>query len=328
MQEALLDIKNLSVQFFTRKNDGPAVADVTFRINRGEVLGVVGESGSGKSVSALSVMRLIQEPGRITGGQITFDGESLLDKSEDEMTKIRGNKISMIFQEPMTSFNPVYTIGGQIMEAIILHQNKTKTEARELAISLMREVGIASPEKRMDDYPHQMSGGMLQRCMIAMALSCNPELLIADEPTTALDVTIQAQILDLIRKLQIERNTAIMMITHDLGVIAELAKYVVVMYLGRVVEEAPVRELFKKPLHPYTEGLMRSLPVIGQNTGKLYMIPASNVEPRDIKGCRFCPRCAYAFDRCKTEEPPLARMGDGRSVRCWLRLDEEGGGQA
>ena len=323
MQKILLDVRDLSVRFFTRKNDVPAVENVSFHINDGEVLGIVGESGSGKSVSALSIIGLIQEPGRITGGRIVFKDENLLEKSEEEMTNIRGNKISMIFQEPMTSFNPVYTVGGQIMEAIALHQNKKKLQARELTVSLMREVGIASPEKRISDYPHQMSGGMLQRCMIAMALSCNPELLIADEPTTSLDVTIQAQILDLIRKLQHERNTSIIMITHDLGIIAELAKYVVVMYLGRVVEKAPVRELFRKPLHPYAEGLLRSRTVIGQNGGKLYMIPASNMDPRDIEGCRFCPRCEFAFDRCKIAEPPLTEIGDGRSVRCWLRLLEK-----
>ncbi len=323
----LIEVNHLSVSFFNGKDENPAVQDVTFKIKKGEVLGVVGESGSGKSVSAMSIMRLIASPpGKITGGEIFFKGENLLEKTEEEMMKIRGNQISVIFQEPMTSFNPLYTIGSQIVEAIVLHQKKTKKEAEEMAVELLHEVGIPSPEKRIKEYPHQMSGGMLQRAMIAMALSCNPQLLIADEPTTALDVTIQAQILDLIRKLQSERGMSIMMITHDLGVIAEVAKYVVVMYAGRVVEEATVESLFEKPLHPYTEGLMKSIPKIG-NHEKLYMIPFKSGANKIRKGCRFCPRCEYAMDICSEEEPDLEDTGDGRKVRCWLHNRKKEAGE-
>ena len=324
----LIEVNHLSVTFYNGKSENHAVEDVTFKIKKGEVLGVVGESGSGKSVSAMSIMQLIPyPPGKITGGEIIFNGENLLEKSEEEMMKIRGNYISVIFQEPMTSFNPLYTIGSQIEEAIMLHQNKTKKEAEQMAIDLLHEVGISFPEKRVKEYPHQMSGGMLQRAMIAMALSCNPELLIADEPTTALDVTIQAQILDLIRKLQVERNMSIMMITDDLGVIAEVAKYVVVMYAGRVVEEATVENLFENPLHPYTEGLMKSIPKIG-NHDKLYMIPFKGGANQIREGCRFCPRCEYAMDICSKKEPELKDIGNGRKVRCWLHTKEEKSGEA
>ena len=266
-------------------------------------------------------------PGKITGGEIIFKGENLLDKTEEEMMKIRGNQISVIFQEPMTSFNPLYTIGSQIEEAIVLHQKKSRKEAEQMAIDLLREVGISFPEKRVKEYPHQMSGGMLQRAMIAMALSCNPQLLIADEPTTALDVTIQAQILDLIRKLQSEREMSIMMITHDLGVIAEVAKYVVVMYAGRVVEEATVESLFEKPLHPYTKGLMKSIPKIG-NHEKLYMIPFKSGANKIKTGCRFCPRCEYAMDICSEKEPELFEIDNGRKIRCWLHIAEKKAGEA
>ena len=283
------------------------------------MLGVVGESGSGKSVTAMSTLRIIPSA-RITSGEILFNGENLLGKSEQEMTTIRGNKISMIFQEPMTSLNPVYNIGSQIVEAIRLHQQKTKKEATALAIKLLKEVGIPLPEKRMKEYPHQMSGGMLQRVMIAMALSCNPELLIADEPTTALDVTIQAQILDLLKKIKDERQMAIMIISHDFGVISEMAKYVAVMYMGKVVEEAPVESILERPLHPYTEGLLRSIPKIGDRS-RLYMIPSSSTLGKVRKGCRFYPRCEYAFEKCKEEEPPLTICNDGRKVRCWLRIN-------
>lgn len=327
-KENLIEVNHLSVTFYNGKDENPAVQDVTFKIKKGEVLGIVGESGSGKSVSAMSIMQLIPyPPGKITGGEIIFKGENLLEKSEEEMMKIRGNQISVIFQEPMTSFNPLYTIGSQIEEAIVLHQKKTKKEAEQMAVDLLREVGISFPEKRVKEYPHQMSGGMLQRAMIAMALSCNPQLLIADEPTTALDVTIQAQILDLIRKLQSEREMSIMMITHDLGVIAEVAKYVVVMYAGRVVEEAAVENLFANPLHPYTEGLMKSIPKIG-NHEKLYMIPFKSGANKIRSGCRFCPRCEYAMDICKEKEPALEEVGDGRKVRCWLHIREKETGEA
>jgi len=317
MEDKILKVKHLSVVFGQGKRENPAVQDVTFQVNQGEILGIVGESGSGKSVSSLSVMRLLASSGRVAGGEILFHGESLLDKTEVEMTRIRGNKISMIFQEPMTSFNPVYTVGSQIVESIMWHQKKTKKEAEAMTIDLLHEVGISFPEKRIHEYPHQMSGGMLQRAMIAMALSCDPELLIADEPTTALDVTTQAQILDLLRRLQKERNMSIVMITHDLGVVAEVAKYVVVMYKGRIVEEAPVAQLFEKPLHPYTAGLLRSIPHRGDNS-RLYMIPQSKGEAAE--GCRFCPRCEYAMERCSREEPVLAKVEGGRHVRCWLHL--------
>ncbi|MCI9638793.1 ABC transporter ATP-binding protein [Anaerovoracaceae bacterium 41-7] len=324
----LIEVNHLSVTFYNGKDENHAVQDVTFRIKKGEVLGIVGESGSGKSVSAMSIMQLIPyPPGKITGGEIIFKGENLLDKTEEEMMKIRGNQISVIFQEPMTSFNPLYTIGSQIEEAIVLHQKKSRKEAEQMAIDLLREVGISFPEKRVKEYPHQMSGGMLQRAMIAMALSCNPQLLIADEPTTALDVTIQAQILDLIRKLQSEREMSIMMITHDLGVIAEVAKYVVVMYAGRVVEEATVESLFEKPLHPYTKGLMKSIPKIG-NHEKLYMIPFKSGANKIKTGCRFCPRCEYAMDICSEKEPELFEIDNGRKIRCWLHIAEKKAGEA
>lgn len=321
-KDNLLEVKNLSVAFKNRKDKTYAVEDVTFNLKRGEILGIVGESGSGKSVSSMSIMQLINcPPGEINGGTIIYNGENLLEKSEADMMKIRGNKISMIFQEPMTSFNPLFTIGQQISEAIMLHQNRTKKEAKEMSIELLREVGISFPEKRVNEYPHQMSGGMLQRAMIAMALSCNPELLIADEPTTALDVTIQAQILDLIKKLKKERDMAIMMITHDLGVIAEVAEYVVVMYAGRVVEEADVMSIFDNPMHPYTLGLMKSIPKIG-NYEKLYMIPFVPGANELREGCRFCPRCDRAMEKCKREEPPLTQMEDGHKIRCWLYCKE------
>lgn len=316
-KDCILKVKHLSVTFGKEKRENHAVEDVSFRVNEGEILGIVGESGSGKSVSSLSIMRLLASTGRITGGEILFRGESITKKSEDEMTRIRGNRISMIFQEPMTSFNPVYTIGSQIVEAIMWHRKKSKKEAEKMAVELLREVGISFPEKRIHEYPHQMSGGMLQRAMIAMALSCDPELLIADEPTTALDVTTQAQILDLLRKLQKERSMSIIMITHDLGVVAEIAKYVVVMYKGRIVEEAQVTDLFQKPLHPYTTGLLRSIPKRG-DPNRLYMIPQSRGEVK--QGCRFCPRCEWAMERCSQEEPLLAEVEGGRHVRCWLRL--------
>lgn len=316
-QEKLLKVENLGVSFFLKDRTIRAVNGVSFNLERGEVLGIVGESGSGKSVTAMTIMRLIPSA-KVMSGRILFDGEDLLNKTDQEMTRIRGNKISMIFQEPMTSLNPVHTIGSQIIEAIRLHQGKTKEEAKHITIKLLKEVGIPSPESRLKYYPHQLSGGMLQRAMIGMALSCNPSLLIADEPTTALDVTIQAQILDLLQKLKQERDMAIIMITHDLGVVAEFAKYIVVMYSGRVVEEAPVLPLFEKPLHPYTEGLLKSIPRLGISQ-RLYMIPSpKNREPIN-EGCCFYPRCEYAFEKCRLLEPPLMDIEGERKVGCWLR---------
>jgi len=323
MAERLVDVRNLKTVFHTEDGVVPAVDGVSLHINRGETLGVVGESGCGKSVTALSIMRLIATPpGRIASGEIIFNGEDLLKKSEAEMRKIRGNDISMIFQEPMTSLNPVFTVGDQIAEAITLHQGLSKKAALEKTVEMLRLVGIPLPEKRVREYPHQMSGGMRQRVMIAMALSCNPQLLIADEPTTALDVTIQAQILELMKKLKDELGMAIMLITHDLGVIAEMAERVVVMYAGKVVEEGDVHSLFRNPLHPYTEGLLRSIPRIDTPQTRLHVIEGVVPSPLHFpKGCRFHPRCPYATDLCREKEPELTVAGEGRLVSCWYAED-------
>ncbi|MBC7359020.1 MAG: ABC transporter ATP-binding protein [Desulfacinum sp.] len=317
----LLEVQNLKTYFFTDRGVAKAVDDVSFSLDTGKTLCVVGESGCGKSVTALSIMRLIPEPpGRIVGGRILFEGTDLVGLSEARMRSIRGNKISMIFQEPMTSLNPVFRVGDQIAEVLELHENMKKADAMDRAVELLRMVGIPSPETRVRDYPHQMSGGMRQRVMIAMALACNPKLIIADEPTTALDVTIQAQILELMEELSRTTGTAILLITHDLGVVAETAEHVVVMYAGRVVEEAPVRELFHDPLHPYTRGLMRSIPSMSDDERRrLEAIPG--VVPSLLAlpvGCKFNDRCRHAFDRCLAEEPPLTTPKDGHSVRCWL----------
>ncbi|GAB6180129.1 ABC transporter ATP-binding protein [Desulfotomaculum defluvii] len=324
MTQTLLEVKDLKTHFFLEDGVVPAVDGVSFHLNRGETLAVVGESGSGKSITATSIMRLIPNPpGRIVGGEILYNGEDLLKKSEKEMRDIRGNRISMIFQEPMTSLNPVFRVGHQISESLIVHQGLNKAEALEKSIEMLRLTGIPSPEKRVHDFPHQMSGGMRQRVMIAMALCCRPELLIADEPTTALDVTIQAQILELMLELKEQLGTAIIMITHDLAVVAEMADRAVVMYCGKLVEEAPVLELFDKPLHPYTQGLLRSIPHINDNRERLYMIdgmvpPLTNLP----KGCAFAPRCPEAQPRCHVERPSLTQVSQGRLVSCWLH---EGG---
>lgn len=319
MAEKLLEVRGLKTYFYTEDGVVPAVDGVDFVLNKGETLGIVGESGCGKSVTSLSIMRLIPDPpGKIVEGEILFEGSNLLEKTEAEMRNIRGNDISMIFQEPMTSLNPVFTIGDQIMEAIILHQRLNKAEARERAIEMLRLVGIPSPERRVDEYPHQLSGGMRQRVMIAMALSCNPKLLIADEPTTALDVTIQAQILDLMRKLRDEFGTAIMLITHDLGVVAELAERVVVMYAGKIVEKADVKLLFGNPLHPYTVGLLGSIPKLTEQQDRLQVIEGVVPHPAFMpKGCRFHPRCKEAREICKVEEPELLEHSPGHLVACW-----------
>ena len=320
LAEKLVDVRNLKTYFFTEDGTVPAVDDVSFHINRGETLGVVGESGCGKSVTSLSIMRLIPNPpGKIVGGEMYFEGESLLEKSDPEMRKIRGNDISMIFQEPMTSLNPVYTVGDQIAEAVELHQGLSHQEAIEKAVDMLKLVGIPSPEQRVHEYPHQLSGGMRQRVMIGMALSCNPKLLIADEPTTALDVTIQAQILELMKGLKQDLGAAIMLITHDLGVIAEMAERVIVMYAGKIVEEADVFSLFKNPLHPYTEGLLSSIPKLDAPKGRLHVIEGVVPNPLNMpQGCRFNPRCPHAMDKCREEEPPLVDVGDGRYSACWL----------
>ena len=315
----LLEVKNLQTQFKLKRGTVNAVDGVSFHIDRAEVLAIVGESGSGKSVASLSIMGLLPTPpGKIAGGEILWKGSDLLKKTKREMQDIRGREISMIFQEPMTSLNPVFTIKRQITETLIRHQGMSKQQALEEAIHMLDLVGIPLPEKRIHSYPHLMSGGMRQRVMIAMALACKPELLIADEPTTALDVTIQAQILDLMMKLKEKLNTGILLITHDLGIVAEVADRVNVMYCGRIVEKGPVDELFAKPLHPYTEGLMRSIPVMDEKRDKLFMIPGVVPNPLDMPpGCAFSTRCSRCMDVCKTAEPPTV-MVDGRQVSCFL----------
>ncbi|MDR9392098.1 MAG: ABC transporter ATP-binding protein [Trueperaceae bacterium] len=319
--ERLLDVVDLQTYFDTDEGTVKAVDGVSFHIDKGETLGVVGESGSGKSVTSLSTMRLIpQPPGRFAGGRIEFEGRNLLTLSEAEMRKIRGNEISMIFQEPMTSLNPVYTVGDQISEAIQLHQGKTRRQGMKMATEMLDLVGIPEPGKRVKNYPHQMSGGMRQRVMIAMALSCSPKLLIADEPTTALDVTIQAQILDLMRSLQEEIGMSILFITHDLGVVAEVADRVVVMYAGRAVEEASVGDIYANPRMPYTRGLLNSIPrvdKVAEHQERLEAIPGNVPNPLSLpQGCAFHPRCKYADDVCTTAIPPLEDVGDGHMVRC------------
>ena len=318
----LLELRDLRTYFDTEDGTVKAVDGVNLSIGKGETLGIVGESGCGKSVTAFSIMRLIPDPpGRIAGGQILFEGQDLARLPMAEMRKIRGNRISMIFQEPMTSLNPVYTVGDQIGEAIILHQQKTPEEARELTLDMLRQVGIPDPTKRIDNYPHEMSGGMKQRVMIAMALVCRPALLIADEPTTALDVTIQAQILDILRRLQREIGMSIWFITHDLGVVAELSHHVAVMYAGKVVEKSDVASLYGKPRHPYTLGLFRSLPRHTGGKKRLEVIQGSVPNPLDLPvGCRFHPRCPHAIDECKQTEPGLVEVEPGHAVAC-LRVE-------
>ncbi|MBM3532131.1 MAG: ABC transporter ATP-binding protein [Alphaproteobacteria bacterium] len=315
----VLDIDGLSVSFQTPERKRLKVLDgVTLRIAPGEVLGVVGESGSGKSVTALSVLRLLGEQGAIDGGRISLSGQDLTRLPESEMLKIRGRHAAMIFQEPMTSLNPVYTVGFQIMEVLVEHLGVSAGEAHRRAIELMKRVGIPAAEERVDAYPHQLSGGMRQRVMIAIALACSPKLLIADEPTTALDVTIQAQILALMRTLRDETGAAILMITHDLGVIAQMADRVVVMYAGQVVEEGPVSELFARPRHPYTRLLMRSIPLARKKLKRLEAIVGTTPSPASFpEGCRFNPRCPEANDRCRTDPQVLRRFADGRQARCW-----------
>lgn len=315
----LLDVKDLRVEFPTKRGVVKAVDDVTFNVDEGEILAIVGESGSGKSVTSLSVMGLLAEPGHVANGEITFDGKDLVHLSETDYQQVRGNDIAMIFQEPMTSLNPVYRVGDQIVEAIRTHEDVSKEVAMDRAVELFRKVGIPSPDKRVRDYPHQMSGGMRQRVMIAMALACNPKLLIADEPTTALDVTIQAQILDLLRKLRKDTGMAVLLITHDLGVVSETADRVVVMYAGEVVEEADVRTLFDAPMHPYTLGLLRSIPRLeDDDSERLYMIRGMVPNPLEMpSGCHFSDRCDSCMDICREQAPKLVEI-DGRKVRCHL----------
>ncbi len=324
--EAILEVKDLCVEFHTAEGVVRAVRDLSYTLHAGEKLGIVGESGSGKSVSSLGIMRLIPDPpGRVTHGEILYRGEDLLKKSEREMRLIRGNEISMIFQEPMTSLNPIHKCGAQIAESLTLHRGMKRRESAAEAVELMRAVGIANPELRAQEYPHQMSGGMRQRVMIAMALACRPQILIADEPTTALDVTIQAQMLDLIRSLNSEFHMGVLFITHDLGVVSELCDTVIVMYMGRIVERAPAGELFAAPKHPYTEGLLHAIPTITKERKPLQAIRGMVPNPLGhFDGCAFAPRCPYAGERCHRETPPLVTLSETRDVRCW-RCAGEGG---
>ncbi len=323
--DILLDIRNLKTYFYGDDGISKAADGMDLVARKGKTLGVIGESGSGKSVTALSILQLVSSPpGRILDGKIFFEGVNLLEKSPDRMREIRGNEISMIFQEPMTSLNPVFTIGNQIMEVMILHQKLHKAQARKKAIDMLGLVGISSPEKRIDEYPHQLSGGMRQRAMIAMALSCRPKLLIADEPTTALDVTIQAQILRLIRELKEQINMAVMIITHDLGVVAQVSDDVAVIYAGKGVEYADVRTIFRKPAHPYTMALYDSIPRLTDvGNRKLEVIQGSVPNPLNFPpGCRFHPRCKFAKDFCAMEEPSLETVGPNHKVRCF-KYDKE-----
>ncbi|MDW7651115.1 MAG: ABC transporter ATP-binding protein [Bacillota bacterium] len=323
MSDILLDVKNLRTTFHTYEGEVRAADGIDLTVCKGQIVGIVGESGCGKSVTSLSLMRLIPSPpGEVRADKMELNGVDLLRLSEVQMNKVRGNEISMIFQEPMSSLNPVFTVGDQIMEALQMHQQMDKAQARKRAVEMLELVHIPSPAKRVDDYPHQLSGGMRQRVMIAIALACQPSLLIADEPTTALDVTIQAQILDLLCQLQGELGMAIMLITHDLGVVAEVAERVVVMYAGVVVENADVESLFARPLHPYTQGLLASLPRLDGKKERLNVIPGAVPNLLNLPaGCRFAPRCPHVMDVCRKKEPQLLPHDDAE-VRCWLYAEE------
>jgi oligopeptide transport system ATP-binding protein len=319
----LLEVKNLRTQFFTQDGVVHAVNGISYSVDKGETVAIVGESGSGKSVGVMSLIRLIpQPPGKIVDGEVMFDGQDLLKLSEDELRDIRGNRIAMIFQDPMTSLNPVLTIGRQITEALELHMNMNKEQARKRAVQLLEMVGIPGAAARLDDYPHQFSGGMRQRVMIAMGLSCDPQLLIADEPTTALDVTIQAQIVDLTRRLQDELGMAIIWITHDLGVVAGMAQRVMVMYAGFIVEEAAVNDIYAQPRHPYTLGLLRSIPRLDLGRQKR-LVPIDGLPPDLLEPpthCPFAPRCQFAIDKCWQENPPLVEVAPHHKAACWVDL--------
>lgn len=324
-QEVLLKVEDLRTEFFTsKKSSVTAVANISFDIYKGEILGLVGESGCGKSVTSLSIMQLLKDtPGRITSGQVVFDGVDLVKASDAEIRDIRGGKMSMIFQEPMSSLNPSMRIDKQMIEGILLHTDMNKEQALQRAAEMLKKVGIPDPQRVLKNYPHQLSGGMSQRVMIAMAMSNDPKLLIADEPTTALDVTIQAQILDLMKKIQKEEQSSILLITHDLGVVAEMCSRVIVMYAGKIVEEAPVGILFNNPTHPYTQGLIASVPKLGSGVKVLPSIPGSVPDLSSMpEGCRFAPRCKYATDKCRTQEPPLAVVGENQKCRCWLNIKD------
>jgi oligopeptide/dipeptide ABC transporter ATP-binding protein len=320
---SLLELRGLTTAFQTARGEISAIEDISFELNAGEILGIVGESGSGKSVTALTIMGLLpQPPARIAAGSVRLAGEELTTASPNRMEKIRGAGISMVFQEPMTSLNPVFTIGEQIMETVRAHERMSASAQRERAIEMLDRVGIPSATKRLNDYPHQLSGGQRQRVMIAMSLACRPKLLIADEPTTALDVTIQAQVLDLLMDLRDELGMAIMIITHNMGVIAEVADRVLVMYAGRIVEQSPAADLFDAPQHPYTKGLLACVPTLQQDRHRLIAIPGSLPEPaRRPPGCRFAPRCSYRIEACRTAIPPLVMQREDRAVAC-IRADE------
>nr|WP_263324700.1 ABC transporter ATP-binding protein [Neobacillus sp. Marseille-Q6967] len=323
MGETLLEVKNIVTEFRTADGQLPAVRDVSFSLKKGETLCIVGESGCGKSITSLSVIGLLPSNGKITSGEVLYEGSPIHNLPQEKMRQIRGNKISMIFQEPMTALNPVLTIGYQIREPLMLHHGLSKTEATKQGIELLKQVGIPYPEKRMNQYPHELSGGMRQRVMIAIALSCNPGLLIADEPTTALDVTIQAQILDLINDLKEKFNMGVMMITHDMGVVAEVADRVMVMYAGKKVEEGTVEEIFNNPKHPYTIGLLNSVPNVDDPEFELESIPGSLPSLHEqITGCRFHARCKFATDKCRSKEPQVFDVSDTHKVSCWLTEEE------
>jgi oligopeptide/dipeptide ABC transporter ATP-binding protein len=323
IRQEVLRVEGLKTHFKTQDGSVKAVDGVSFHVDQGRTLGVVGESGCGKSVTSLSIMRLLPRNGRSVAGSIKLEGKELLTLPDDEMRAIRGDDISMIFQEPMTSLNPVYPCGEQVAEAIRVHQKVSQQEADNMAVELFKLVGIPGPEQRAKDYPHELSGGMRQRVMIAMALSCDPKVLIADEPTTALDVTIQAQILELLRRIQEEKRMAIMLITHDLGVIAEMAQDVVVMYAGKIVEQGTVEQIFEKPLHPYTQGLLASIPGHGTKGKRLNVIKGTVPHPFNLPpGCLFAPRCPHAFDRCPTAFPALMDQGDAHDAACFLYGEE------
>ena len=321
-QENLLEVKHLRTEFFSsKKSSVTAVDDVSFDIKKGEIVGLVGESGCGKSVTSLSIMQLLKDtPGKVTNGEVIFQGRNLLDASKKEMLDIRGDKMSMIFQEPMSSLNPSMRIDKQMIEGIRLHTPLTKAEARKKAADILSQVGIPDPQRVLKNYPHQLSGGMRQRVMIAMAMCSEPELLIADEHPTALDVTMQAQILELMKKFQQDKGMSILLITHDLGVVAEMCSRVIVMYAGKIVEEAPVEILFANPTHPYTQGLIASVPKLGSGVKVLPSIPGSVPDLSAMpKGCRFAPRCKYATEKCHQEQPELLSVGEKQKCRCWLK---------
>lgn len=318
VEQSVLEVNHLQTYFYVDDRVSKAVDDVSFQVPKGKIVCIVGESGCGKSVTALSILRLISDPGRILGGELCFEGEDILKMNTKDLHNLRGNEISMIFQEPMTSLNPVFTIGKQMLETIMVHSLLNEKEAWEKAVGLIKRVGLPRAEQIMKSYPHELSGGMLQRVMIAIALCCDPKLLIADEPTTALDVTIQAQVLDLLKHLRDETGMSILFITHDLGVVAEIADYVMVMYAGKLIEEAPVLELFQNPKHPYTKGLLKSRPVIGQHRERLYSIQGQVPDLSDLKeSCYFSERCEQCMEVCKKQCPPYS-LAEAHKTACWL----------